>query len=254
MKALEGKRGLVIGIANEHSIAYGCARAFRAAGAELAITCLNDKAEPYVKPLAEALHASIFARCDMRNPGELEAVYNRIAREWGGLDFVLHSIAYAPKEDLHGRLTDCSRNGFSTAMDVSCHSFIRMAKLAEPLMKQGGCLLTISFYGAEKVIGSYNLMGPVKAALESSVRYLAAELGDKGIRVHALSPGPLKTRAASGLDHFDELLERATRNAPEHRLVGLDDIGNLAVFLVGDGARMLTGNVEYIDAGYHVMG
>jgi enoyl-[acyl-carrier protein] reductase I len=181
-------------------------------------------------------------------------VYERIAQEWGGLDFVLYSIAYAPKEDLQGRLTDSSRDGFSMAMDVSCHSFICMAKLAEPLMKQGGCLLTVSFYGAEKVIGHYNLMGPVKAALESSVRYLAAELGDKHIRVHVLSPGPLKTRAASGLEHFDELLLRAERDAPEHQLVGIADVGNLATFLVSDNARMLTGNVEYIDAGYHIMG
>jgi enoyl-[acyl-carrier protein] reductase I len=250
---LAGKRGLVVGIANEQSIAYGCAKAFRAAGAEVAVTYLNEKAEPHVRPLAEQLGSPIIAPCDVREKGQLEAVFAKIEKEWGTLDFVLHSIAYAPKEDLQHRLVDCSQEGFAMAMDVSCHSFIRMAKLAEPMMKQGGCLLTVTFYGSEKVVEHYDLMGPVKAALESSVRYMAAELGGKKIRVHALSPGPLKTRAASGLDRFDELLDRARERAPEHMLVGIEDVGNLATFLVSDGARMLTGNVEYIDAGYHIM-
>jgi enoyl-[acyl-carrier protein] reductase I len=254
MMALEGKRGLVVGIANEHSIAYGCAKAFRAAGAELAMTYLNEKAEPYVRPLAESLESPLLVPCDVREAGQLEAVFERIATTWGQLDFVLHSIAYAPKEDLHRRLVDCSQEGFAMAMDVSCHSFIRMARMAEPLMKHGGCLLTVTFYGAEKVVEHYNLMGPVKAALEASVRYMAAELGQKGIRVHALSPGPLKTRAASGLDRFDELLDRTRARAPAHMLAGIDDVGNVAAFLVSDAARLLTGNVEYIDAGYHVMG
>lgn len=254
MKQLEGKRGLVVGIANADSIAYGCAKAFRAAGAELAVTYLNGKAEPYVRPLAESLEAKIIAPCDVREPGQLEAVFARMANEWEKLDFVLHSIAYAPKEDLHRRVVDCSQTGFAMAMDVSCHSFIRMAKLAEPLMKDGGCLLTVTFYGSEKVVEHYNLMGPVKAALESSVRYMAAELGPQGIRVHALSPGPLKTRAASGLDRFDELLNRAQERAPKHMLASIDDVGSVAAFLVSDAARLLTGNVEYIDGGYHIMG
>ena len=191
--------------------------------------------------------------CDVREAGQLDAVFEQIAQTWGQLDFVLHSIAYAPTEDLHHRLVDRSQQGFAIAMDVSCHSFIRLARMAEPLMKNGGCLLTVTFYGAEKVVEHYNLMGPVKAALESSVRYLAAELGAQGIRVHALSPGPLKTRAASGLDRFDELLDRARERAPAHKLVSIEDIGNVAAFLVGDAARSLTGNVEYIDAGYHIM-
>lgn len=254
MKKLEGKRGLVVGIANTQSIAYGCAKAFRIAGAELAITYLNEKAKSYVHPLAESLECAIIVPCDVREPGQLEAVFARIASEWGKLDFVLHSIAYAPKEDLHQRVVDSSQSGFATAMDVSCHSFIRMAKLAEPLMKDGGCLLTVTFYGSEKVVEHYNLMGPVKAALESSVRYMAAELGPHGIRVHALSPGPLKTRAASGISRFDELLDRAQERAPEHMLASIDDVGSVAAFLVSDDARLLTGNVEYIDGGYHVMG
>lgn len=252
--SFHGKKGLIVGIANEHSIAFGCADKLRAAGAELAITFLNVKAEPYVRPLAERLDSSIIVPCDVREPGQLEAVFSRIHSEWGRLDFVLHSIAYAPKEDLHSRITDCSQSGFALAMDVSCHSFIRMARLAEPLMLNGGCLLTVTFYGSEKVVEEYNLMGPVKAALESCVRYLAAELGPKRIRVHALSPGPLKTRAASGIDRFDELLERTRLRTPQHRLVSVEDVGNLATFLVDDSAAALTGNIEYIDAGYHILG
>lgn len=251
---LHGKKGLIVGIANADSIAYGCAEVLRRAGAELAVTYLNGKAEPYVRPLAEQLESSIIVPCDVRETGQLETVFSRIRDEWGRLDFLLHSIAYAPKEDLHCRITDCSQSGFAMAMDVSCHSFIRMARLAEPLMTDGGCLLTVTFYGSEKVVDEYNLMGPVKAALESSVRYMAAELGPRRIRVHALSPGTLKTRAASGVARFDELLERTRSRTPEHRLVDIEDVGNLAAFLVSDGAAALTGNIEYIDAGYHVVG
>ncbi|HUA52346.1 MAG TPA: enoyl-ACP reductase FabI [Candidatus Sulfotelmatobacter sp.] len=250
---LTGKRGLVVGIANDSSIAYGCARAFRAAGAELAATYLNAKAEPYVRPLAAALECPLILPCDVREPGQLEAVFEAVARRWGRLDFALHSIAWAPKEDLHVRVVDCSRDGFVAAMDVSCHSFIRMARLAEPLLEAGGALMTVSFYGSEKVVEHYNLMGPVKAALESVARYLAAELGPKGIRVHALSPGPLKTRAASGIEGFDELMQRTASTAPEHQLVDIDDIGALAAFLASDAARRMTGDVTYIDGGYHIM-
>jgi enoyl-[acyl-carrier protein] reductase I len=252
--SLHGKKGLIVGIANDHSIAYGCAEVLRNAGAQLAVTYLNAKAEPYVRPLAEHLESPLIVPCDVRQPGDLEAVFSRIRDTWGHLDFLLHSIAYAPKEDLHSRITDCSQAGFALAMDVSCHSFIRMARLAEPLMPDGGCLLTVTFYGSEKVVEDYNLMGPVKAALESCVRYLAAELGPKRIRVNALSPGPLKTRAASGIDRFDELLERERSRTPERRLVSIEDVGNLAAFLVSDGAAALTGNIEYIDAGYHILG
>lgn len=253
MIMLSGKKGLVIGIANEHSLAYGCARQFRAAGAELAITYLNAKAEPYVRPLADALGSTIIMPCDVTIPGQLEAVYARIATDWGRLDFVQHAIAYAPKEDLQGRVTDCSAAGFALAMEVSVQSFLRMAKLSEPLMTAGGCLLAMSYYGAEKAIAHYNIMGAVKAALEAAVRYMAVELGPEGIRVNALSPGPVKTRAASGIEHFDELLERAVREAPEHRLVTLDDVGAYAAFLASDAAKAITGNIAYIDAGYHVV-
>lgn len=251
---LAGKKGLVIGIANKQSIAYGCAHAFRALGAELAVTYLNDKARPYVAPLAEELGASIFLPCNVQAEGELEAVFAEIEKRWGRLDFALHSIAYAPAKDLHGRLTDCSAEGFLTAMDVSCHSFVRMCRLAEPLMTDGGTLFTMSYYGAEKVVEHYSVMGPVKAALESAARYLAAELGPKRIRVHAISPGPLKTRAASGIDHFDELLTKAAERAPLHHIVGIEDIGMTTAVLATDAGRMLTGGTTYVDGGYSVVG
>lgn len=250
---LAGKRGLVTGIANADSIAWGCAKAFRALGAELAVTYLNDKARPHVEPLARQVDAPLLMPLDLLRDGELEAVFDRIAAEWGGLDFVLHSIAYAPREDLHGRVTDCSRNGFLTAMDVSCWSFIRMAKLAEPLMPAGGTLFCMSYYGSQMVVEHYNMMGPVKAALESATRYLAAELGPQGIRVHAISPGPLKTRAASGIAEFDALLDRAQAKAPARSLVSIDDVGEATAWLATDAARRMTGQTLYIDGGYHII-
>jgi enoyl-[acyl-carrier protein] reductase I len=252
--SLEGKKGLIFGIANANSLAYGCARAFRGLGAELAITYLNAEAEPHVRPLAEELGSQIILPCDVREPGQLEAVFGCIGREWSWLDFLLHAIAFAPKEDLLCRVVDCSQAGFALAMDVSCHSFIRMARLARPLMSAGGCLLTLTYYGSEKVVEHYNLMGPVKAALECTVRYMAAELAPEGIRVHAISPGPVKTRAASGIDHFDDILEKAAAKAPTHHLVSIDDVGAVAAFLVGDWARSMTGSTTYVDGGYHIIG
>jgi enoyl-[acyl-carrier protein] reductase I len=254
LRRLEGKKGLVTGIANEHSIAWGCARAFRSFGAELAITYLNDKAKPFVEPLARQLDAPVFLPLDVQVEGQMEAVFAAIEERFGRLDFALHSIAFAPREDLHGRVVDCSRDGFLLAMDVSCHSFIRMARLAEPLMRDGGALFTMSYYGAEKVVENYNLMGPVKAALEASARYLAAELGPKGIRVHAISPGPLKTRAASGIADFDDLLNQAAARAPSRSLVTIEDVGFATAALATDAARLITGDTIYIDGGYHIMG
>ncbi|AVS96424.1 enoyl-ACP reductase FabI [Paracidovorax avenae] len=251
---LHGKRGLVVGIANDQSIAWGCARAFRDAGAELAVTWLNDKARAYVEPLARQVDAPITLPLDVEQPGQMESVFDAVARTWGRLDFVLHSIAFAPRSDLSGRVTDSSREGFARAMDISCHSFLRMARLAEPLMPQGGSLMTMSYVGAAEVIPGYGLMGPVKASLESGTRYLAAELGPKGIRVNAVSPGPLATRAASGIPDFDTLMADAVRRAPLRRLVELEEIGALCAFLVSDGARAITGNTLYVDAGHHILG
>ena len=252
--SLHGKKGLVVGIANEQSIAWGCAREFRAAGADLAITWFNDKARPHVESLARQLDASIALPMDVEQPGQLEAVFDAIATRWGRLDFLLHSIAFAPKSDLQGRVVDSSRDGFARAMDISCHSFTRMARLAEPLMKEGGSLTTMSYIGAEEVIPEYGMMGPVKAALEASVRYLAAELGPQRIRVNAVSPGPLATRAASGIPNFDALLEQAARRAPLRRLVDIAEVGALCTFLASDSAMAMTGNTLFVDGGYHVLG
>jgi enoyl-[acyl-carrier protein] reductase I len=251
---LAGKKGLVVGIANDQSIAWGCAQAFVAQGAQLAVTYLNDKAKPHVQPLAEALGAPIIARLDVTQPAEMDALFAAITQQWGRLDFLLHSIAFAPKADLQGRLVDSSAEGFTVAMDVSCHSLMRLAKAAEPLMTQGGSILTLSYYGAEKVIPHYNLMGPVKAALEASVRYMAHELGPQAIRVNALSTGPVNTRAASGLSHFDALMQEAAAKAPLHQLVTLEQIGEMAAFLVSDNARQVTGQTLYVDAGYNSRG
>ena len=251
---LAGKRGLVVGIANEHSIAYGCAKAIRQQGGTIAATWLNDKARPFVEPLLQQLGADIAGPLDVEQPGQMEAVFDEIARRWGRLDFVLHAVAFAPAADLHGRVADCSAAGFARAMDVSCHSFVRMARLAEPLLKDGGTLVTMSYYGAQKVIPGYGIMGPVKAALEAVVSALAAELGPAGIRVHAVSPGPILTRAASGIGAFEQILDDAARRAPQHQLVTIDDVGAATALLCGDAARALTGNVLFVDAGYHVMG
>jgi enoyl-[acyl-carrier protein] reductase I len=251
--SLSGKRGLVVGIANDASIAAGCAAAFMAAGAELAATYLNEKALRFVQPVTDALGVDFLLPCDVRIPGQLENVFSQIEKKWGQLDFVLHAIAFAPAEDLHGRVVDCSDTGFALAMDISCHSFLRMAHLAEPLMKAGGCLLTVTFYGSERVVAHYNMMGPVKAALESAVRYAAVEMGPKGIRANAISPGAIKTRAASGIAHFDELLAAEAAATPDRDLVGIEDVGALAAFLVSDGARRITGTVIPIDGGQHAI-
>jgi enoyl-[acyl-carrier protein] reductase I len=250
---LKGKRGLVIGVANADSIAFGCADKLRAFGAEIALTYLNDKAKPHVAPLAEKIDASLLLPLDVTQPGQLQAVFERIRAEWGTLDFVIHSIAFAPRADLHGRVIDCSQAGFLQAMQVSCHSFLEMARLAEPLMTDGGTLITMSYYGADKVVSHYNLMGPVKAALEASVRYMAKELGERRIRVFAVSPGPLRTRAASGIAQFDELIDMAVTRSPGHRLVDIAEVGRVVAFLVGGASSGMTGDVIYVDAGLHIM-
>lgn len=250
---LRGRKALVAGIANEHSIAYGCAKAFREWGADLAITYLNDKAKTYVEPVAKSLEAEIFVPLDVAKPGELEAVFDRIRNEWGRLDILVHSMAFAPKEDLQGGLLNCSAEGFAKAMDISCHSFVRMARLAAPLMKDGGTLFTMTFHGSQKVVSNYNVMGPVKAALEACCRYLAYELGPQKIRVHAISPGPLKTRASSGLKDFDLLLNEAAARAPLGELVEIVDVGYACAYLATPYASHLTGQTLYVDGGLSIM-
>jgi enoyl-[acyl-carrier protein] reductase I len=250
---LAGRRALVIGIANERSIAYGCAKAFRRLGAELAITYLNDKARRHVEPLSVGLDTSIFLPLDVSIPGQLEAVFEAVAAQWGRLDILVHSIAFAPREDLKGGLLDCSAAGFAKAMDISCHSFVRMAKLAAPLMSEGGAMFAMSYHGAERVVPNYNVMGPVKAALEAACRYLAHELGPKRIRVHAISPGPLQTRAASGLKDFDLLLSDAIKRAPVGELVDIMDVGFTCAYLASPYARRLTGSTVYVDGGMNIV-
>ena len=250
---LKGSKALVVGVANQYSIAYGCAKAFRELGADLAITYINEKTRGYVEPLAQELEAPIFMPLDVGAPGMLEAVFERIAKEWERIDIVVHSLAFAPKEDLHGPLINCSAEGFKEAMDISCHSFVRMARLAAPLMKNGGTLFAMSYYGANKVVPSYNVMGPVKAALEACCRYLAYELGGKGIRVHAISPGPLKTRAASGLKDFGLLLNEAAQRAPIGELADIMDVGFACAYLATPYARRISGETLYVDGGVNIM-
>ena len=250
---LSGKKALVTGIANEHSIAYGCAKAFREVGADLAITYADEKARSYVEPLAKDLEAPIFMPLNVAQQDEMEAVFDRIASEWGELDILVHSVAWAPKSDLQGGLLNCSAEGFAAAMDISCHSFVRMARLAAPLMKSGGSMFAMSYYGANKVVPNYNVMGPVKAALEACARYLAYELGPQQIRVHAVSPGPLKTRAASGLKDFDVLLTQAAERAPLGELVDIMDVGFTCAYLATPYARRLSGETLYVDGGVHIM-
>ena len=252
-RLLDGKRGLIVGIANENSIAWGCAKAFRAFGADLAVTYLNDKARTFVEPLARELEAPIVMPLDARTPGQIEAVFERLRKDWGKLDFLVHSIAFSPKEALQGRVVDVSRDGFLATLEISCWTFMRMAHLAEPLMPDGGTLFTMTYYGSQAVVENYNIMGVAKAALESAVRYMAAELGPKGIRVHAISPGPLATRAASGIPEFDALLEKAKSKAPARSLVSIEDVGVATAFLAHDAARLITGDTLYIDGGYHII-
>jgi enoyl-[acyl-carrier protein] reductase I len=250
---LKGKKALVVGVANDSSIAYGCARAFGELGADLALSYLNEKARPHVEPLARDLGAQIFMPLDVSVPGEMEALFGAIERDWGRLDIVVHSIAWAPKDDLQGGLLNCSAEGFAKAIDVSCHSFIRMARLAAPLMKEGGTMIAMSYLGANRVVANYNVMGPVKAALEASCRYLAYELGPQGIRVHAMSPGPLKTRAASGLKDFDLLLAEAAQKAPLGELVDIMDVGFACAYLATPFARRISGGTVYVDGGVSIM-
>ncbi|KAF1712708.1 enoyl-[acyl-carrier-protein] reductase FabI [Pseudoxanthomonas kalamensis DSM 18571] len=253
MISLQGKKGLIVGIANEHSIAWACARACRDAGAELAATWQTEKARPHVEPLLDVLDVDLRQALDVADDAQMQALFARIAEQWGRLDFLLHAVAFAPKADLQGRVTDSSREGFLLAMDVSCHSFVRMARLAEPLMAQGGSLTTLSYLGSEEVVPHYGLMGPVKAALESTVRYLAAELGPSAIRVNAISPGAIPTRAASGLAEFDALVADQSRRAPLPSALSIDDVGPLAAFLASDAARAITGTTQYVDGGYHIL-
>lgn len=252
LTSLQGKRGLILGLANERSIAWGCVQRARLQGAELVASCQNDKARSYVEPLTAPLDIELHT-CNVEQPGDLETLVERAVARLGGLDFVIHSIAWAPGADLHGRVVDSSTEGFCRAMAISCHSFATVARLCAPHMPAGGTLVTMTYLGADEVVPHYGLMGPVKAALESLVRYLAVELGPQAIRVHAVSPGPILTRAASGIEGFDEILEQSKQKSALGRLVTLDEIAQLTTFLCSPAASGMTGQTIYVDAGCHAV-
>lgn len=249
---LAGKKGLVLGLANDHSIAWGCAQLAHKLGAQLVATCLNEKAKTYVSPLTEPLNIPLYP-LNIEDGAALEHFVNDALKILGRFDFIIHSIAWAPLEDLHGTVTDSSSTGFARAMEVSCHSFARLAKLAKPHMPQGGSLITMTYLGADEAVPHYGLMGPVKAALQSLVRYMAMELGPDNIRVHAVSPGPIMTRAASGIEGFDDLMKHSIDKSPLGRLVTLQEIAQLCAFLCSDAASGMTGQTLYVDAGCHAI-
>lgn len=254
MGLLEGKRGVILGVANDLSIAWGIAQQLHAAGAELAFTYLNGAMEKRVRPLAESLGAKIILPCDVAVDGEMEAVFETVGKEWGGIDFAVHAIAFANREDLKHGFSQTSREGFALALDISAYSLVNMARCAVPLMKPGGSLLTLTYLGAERVIPNYNVMGVAKAALEASVRYLAAELGEQGIRVNAVSAGPIKTLAASGIANFREKLKLMDERAPLRRCVTQDEVGKSSLYLLSDLASGVTGEIHYVDSGYNIQG
>ena len=251
---LKGQKALVVGVANDRSIAWGCAQAMHLAGADIAMTYLNDKARPFVEPLAKAVAAQLFLPLEGRDTEQMDALFGAVEKQWGRLDILVHSIAFAPWEALAGRVVDCPCDGFLTAMEVSCWSLLDLTRRAEKLMASGGTIFAMSYHGANEVIENYGIMGPIKAALESAVRYLAAELGPSGIRVHAISPGPLATRAASGIPDFDELMARVAERAPARRLVTIKEVGAACTFLASQYAGAMTGNTIYIDGGYNILG
>jgi enoyl-[acyl-carrier protein] reductase I len=251
---MRGKRGLVLGIANNRSIAWGIAKAARQAGAELALTYQGDALRKRVEPLAAELDALVAGHCDVTDEATVDGVFAKVREAWGGLDFLVHAIAYSDKDELTGRYVDTSPDNFARTLQISCYSLTALAQRAEPLMSEGGSILTLTYYGAERVMPHYNVMGVAKAALEASVRYLAADLGPAGIRVNAVSAGPIKTLAASAIGDFRYILKWNELNAPLRRTVTTDEVGQAAVFLLSDMGRAVTGEVLHVDSGYHVVG
>jgi enoyl-[acyl-carrier protein] reductase I len=251
---MRGKRGLVMGVANNRSIAWGIAKSCRAQGAELAFTYQGDSLKKRVEPLAEEVGGIVAGHCDVTDPATIDAVFNEIATRWGSLDFVVHAIAFSDREQLTGRYVECTAENFTRTLLISCYSFTAIAQRAEKLMTNGGSLLTLTYYGAEKWMPHYNVMGVAKAALEASVRYLAADLGEKNIRVNALSAGPIRTLAAAGIGDFRYILKWNELNAPLRRTVTIEDVGDSALYLLSDLSRGVTGEVHHVDAGYHIVG
>lgn len=251
---MEGKRGLIMGVANDKSIAWGIAKACHDAGSQLAFTYQGDALKKRVGPLAASVGSDMVMPCDVTDEASVDAVFSEVESRWGGLDFVLHAIAYADKAELKGRYVDTSAQNFAMSMNISCYSFTAIAQRAEKLMNDGGSMLTLTYYGAEKVMPHYNVMGVAKAALETSVRYMAMDLGPKNIRVNALSAGPIKTLAASGIGDFRYILRWNELNSPMRRNVSQDDIGKAGLYLLSDLASGVTGECHHVDCGYHVVG
>lgn len=251
---LAGKRALVFGVANERSIAWGISQALHDAGARLGFTFLGDALEKRVRPLAESVDSDLVLPCDVTDDAQIEAVFEEVEEKWGGLDILIHAVAFAHREDLEGRFVDTSRAGFQTALDISAYSLVALARHAEPLMKDGGSIVTLTYYGAEKVVPNYNVMGVAKAALEASVRYLASDLGPAGIRVNAISAGPIKTLAASGIRGFRGILGVAEERAPLRRNVTQQEVGKTALYLCSDWGAGVTGETLYVDAGLSILG
>jgi enoyl-[acyl-carrier protein] reductase I len=251
---MRGKRGLIMGVANNRSIAWGIAKACHGQGAELAFTYQGDALRKRVEPLAEEIGAKVFGHCDVSEPGTIDAVFAAAHSAWGALDFVVHAIAFSDREQLSGRYVDITAENFTSTMLISCYSFTAIAQRAEKMMPQGGSLLTLTYYGAEKWMPHYNVMGVTKAALECSVRYLAADLGVKNIRVNAISAGPIKTLAAAGIGDFRYILRWNENNAPLRRNITADEVGDAAVYLLSDMSRSVTGEIHHVDAGYNIVG
>lgn len=251
---MKGKKGLILGLANENSIAWGCTKLLHEMGAELVVSCLNDKARRFVEPHTDPLGENVeLITCNVSEAGQLQAAVDHAVEKFGKLDFVIHSIAWAPLEDLHGKVIDSSAEGFAQAMTISCHSFAELGKLCAPHMPNGGSMIAMTYLGSTEAVENYGVMGPIKAALESVVRYMSVELGSQNIRVHAVSPGPIMTRAASGIANFDNLLDSAQKKAPLGRLVTLEEISQLSVFLCSDAASGMTGQSIFVDAGVHAV-
>ncbi len=251
---MAGKRGLIMGVANDRSIAWGITKALAEQGAELAFTYQGDSLKKRVQPLAESVGANIIMECDVTNDESMDAVFAELEEKWGSIDFVVHAVAYANKEELKGKYADTSRENFLQSLDISCYSFTAVARRAAPLMTQGGSLITLTYYGAEQVMPHYNVMGVAKAALEASVRYLAADLGPDGIRVNAISAGPIKTLAASGIGDFRHILKWNEYNSPLQRNVSIEQVGGAGLYLLSDLSGGVTGEVHHVDSGYHVVG
>ena len=252
---MEGKRGLILGVANERSIAWGIAKALADQGAELAFTFQGEAFEKRVRPLAESVGSTIITPCDVEDQGSLDALFSKIDQDWGSLDFVVHSLAYSDKDELTGKFVETSAENFTRTMNISCFSFTNIAKMAYPLMKEnGGSLITLTYYGSERVMPNYNVMGVAKAALEASVRYLAADLGEDNIRINAISAGPMRTLAGSAIGSARKIYKRSEANAPLRRTVTLGQLGGTAVYLLSDLSGGVTGEVHHVDAGYNIIG